>query len=373
MESLESSRIFVKNLPPNINEVDFRKHFSSKGREITDIKLIPKRRIGYVGYKSPEDAAKAVKYFNRSYIRMSRIAVEVARPITDTELPSVRKPHPASSSASTFINPSPQAKDAPLTPPSEDPSLKKRKRDDLDEADPKLQEFLEVMDPKHASKKLREDIGVSGEVEMAPPPVEDESDGEYEEIPAKGPKAVAKETPPVVANDESVPPPQPETVPEVPAPEVVKEAPPTGATDDDWLRSRTNRLLDLVDPDDPSFAARNAPAADAAPLQIPTTAGPSTEEGQPVQDTTVDHPEGPAEPEDGDTAETLIQKTARLFVRNLPYTATEDNLRTRFEKFGAIEEVCKQRHSAFASPPSSWLAPCQHDESMIGTSYTHSW
>lgn len=82
-KSLESSRIFVKNLPPNINEADFRKHFSSsKGREITDIKLIPKRRIGYVGYKSPEDAAKAVKYFNRSYIRMSRIAVDVARPVS---------------------------------------------------------------------------------------------------------------------------------------------------------------------------------------------------------------------------------------------------------------------------------------------------
>jgi multiple RNA-binding domain-containing protein 1 len=82
MESLESSRVFVKNLPPNINEADFRKHFSSKGREITDIKLIPKRRIGYVGYKTPEDAAKAVKYFNRSYIRMSRIAVEIARPVS---------------------------------------------------------------------------------------------------------------------------------------------------------------------------------------------------------------------------------------------------------------------------------------------------
>lgn len=81
-KSLESSRIFVRNLPPNINEADFRKHFSSKGREITDIKLIPKRRIGYVGYRSPEEAAKAVKYFNRSYIRMSRIAVELARPVS---------------------------------------------------------------------------------------------------------------------------------------------------------------------------------------------------------------------------------------------------------------------------------------------------
>ncbi|KAB5549932.1 RNA recognition domain-containing protein [Coniochaeta sp. 2T2.1] len=350
MESEESSRIFVKNLPPNINEADFRKHFSSKGREITDIRLIPKRRIGYVGYKTPEDAAKAVKYFNRSYIRMSRIAVEIARPIIDPELPTARKVHPAS----TSTKPAPQAK-TPLTPPAEDPSLKKRKRDDVDESDPKLREFLEVMDPKHAAKRQREDaIGVSGEIEMAPAPVEDESDGEYEEIPAKGSKDAPKVAPtpkvmakvaevPVVVDDDSVPPPQaePETLSNAPEPEVVKEAPPAGATDDDWLRSRTNRLLDLVDPGDPNFVVRSAaPGVDGAPpQQIPVTGGPTAEEGQPIQDTTVDHTEGPAEPEDGDTPETLIQKTARLFVRNLPYTATEENLRTRFEKFGAIEEV----------------------------------
>lgn len=298
--------------------------------------------------------------------------------ITDPELPSVKKIHPVvASSASPSTVPSSQAKNAPLAPRSEDPSLKKRKRNDLDEADPKLQEFLEVMDPKHASKKLREDIGESGGVEMAPAPIEDESDGEYDELPAKGSKDVAKEAPvapvvPVVADDESMLPPQTETTPQdVPAADVVKEAPQvplTAATDDDWLRSRTNRLLDLVDPDDPSFATRSVLVGDAAPVQIPITTGPGSKEGQPVQDTTVDHPEEPAEPLDGDTAETLIQKTARLFVRNLPYTATEDSLRTRFGKFGIIEEVRKQRHCV----PSFSLA-CQHDESMIGTSYTHSW
>lgn len=77
----ESSRIFVKNLPPKITEADFRKHFS-RGREITDIKLIPNRRIGFVGFKSSQDAAHAVKYFDRSYIRMSRIAVALAKPVS---------------------------------------------------------------------------------------------------------------------------------------------------------------------------------------------------------------------------------------------------------------------------------------------------
>lgn len=79
---MDSSRIFVKNLPPTITEADFRKHFSAQGREITDVKLIPHRRIGFVGYKSHDDAARAVKYFNKTFIRMSRISVDLAKPVS---------------------------------------------------------------------------------------------------------------------------------------------------------------------------------------------------------------------------------------------------------------------------------------------------
>jgi multiple RNA-binding domain-containing protein 1 len=35
-----------------------------------------------------------------------------------------------------------------------------------------------------------------------------------------------------------------------------------------------------------------------------------------------------------------ISKNGRLFVRNLPYTATEDDLRNHFQPFGSLEEVC---------------------------------
>lgn len=76
-----SSRIFVRGLPPNITEDDFKKHFSAK-HPITDAKCYTNRRIGYVGFRTPEDAQAAVKYFNRSYIRMSRIVVELARPVS---------------------------------------------------------------------------------------------------------------------------------------------------------------------------------------------------------------------------------------------------------------------------------------------------
>ncbi len=81
---MDTSRIFVKGLPPNLNEADLRKHFASKGH-ITDVKLIPHRRIGYVGYKSPQEAADAVKYFNRSFVRMSKISVEFAKPVSKSD------------------------------------------------------------------------------------------------------------------------------------------------------------------------------------------------------------------------------------------------------------------------------------------------
>lgn len=73
--------MFVKNLPPTISEAEFRKHFSAQGREVTDVKLFPNRRIGFVGYKSHEDATKAVKYFNKTFIRLSRISVDLAKPV----------------------------------------------------------------------------------------------------------------------------------------------------------------------------------------------------------------------------------------------------------------------------------------------------
>lgn len=76
-----TSRIFVRGLPPTLSQDEFRKHFSWL-RPVTDARLFPHRRIGYVGYSNAEDASKAVKYFNKSFIRMSRIAVELARPVS---------------------------------------------------------------------------------------------------------------------------------------------------------------------------------------------------------------------------------------------------------------------------------------------------
>ena len=80
---MASSRIFVRGLPTSYTEDEFRNHFS-KHYTVTDSRLLSQRRIGYVGFKTPQDASSAVKYFNKSFIRMSKISVELAHDASQT-------------------------------------------------------------------------------------------------------------------------------------------------------------------------------------------------------------------------------------------------------------------------------------------------
>ena len=358
---VESSRLFVKNLPPTITEADFRKHFATGGREVTDIKLIPKRRIGYVGYKTPEDAAKAVKFFNRSYIRLSKISVEIARPISDPSLPTAKKVTPRVQNKLPTPEPEPRAKEA-------DANDKKRKREGVDESDPKLKEYLDMMRPGQTTSSKLEGIygqqpSEQKDVEMAVVPADAESDDEYETIPAKKPKHREEAVEEASAAQVHAPPPVVD-----PPQDIDQDMPdakgPADATDDDWLRSRTNRLLDLVDPDDQSAL----PRAPAPPTQTPAaTSGPSPSAEAQLDRASSEAPSEPAVEKTGEeTATDQVLRTGRLFVRNLPFKATEAELVKHFQKYGETEEVSKLS-SCLWNPLSNYTR--RSDEPMIGTSY----
>ncbi|KAI9892067.1 MAG: Multiple RNA-binding domain-containing protein 1 [Vezdaea aestivalis] len=79
---MASSRIYIHGLPPNYSEGDLRAYFS-KNDDVTDVKYISRRRIGFVGYKTPDAASAAVDYFDRNFIKTSKIAVEIANPINN--------------------------------------------------------------------------------------------------------------------------------------------------------------------------------------------------------------------------------------------------------------------------------------------------
>ncbi|PSS12723.1 hypothetical protein M430DRAFT_21794 [Amorphotheca resinae ATCC 22711] len=336
---MASSRIFVKNLPPSISEDDFRKHFSSK-QEITDAKLISHRRIGYVGYKTPEDAAKAVKYFNRSFIRMSRLGVELARPISDSTLPVSRKAQREQERENAKASRKERLEAAPATNLN---AGQKRKRSDVDESDPKLKEFLEVMQPASKPKIWAEQT--MDDLTNEPPTKiqaieipEAESDAEYEAVPKKlkktSPEPVISADPVPVAGIADVPVESKPIIPEPVAPD---------ATDDDWLRNRTNRLLDLVDPADLPVGQETAAKEDADVVMaesISEVAGPNKTEQPPEVDAPKVEEEGEAaEDEKPDPVIEAIKSNGRLFVRNLPYTASEEELREHFAPYGSLEEV----------------------------------
>ncbi|KAI1082035.1 RNA-binding domain-containing protein [Whalleya microplaca] len=355
---MDSSRIFVKGLPPNLNEADLRKHFASRGH-ITDIKLIPHRKIGYVGYKSPQEAASAVKYFNRSFIRMSKIAVELAKPVADpslAELKAVRNGRPFSGASGVASSPIEQSS----TPEAKTENSKKRKRGELDESDPKLREFLGVMQP--AKNSVNTIHGIAVEATEEPPTkiaavaVDGESDDEYENVPTrrKNAQPVERRLPAAPRDDPATSHHKEEDSamdhepPEQALPNTESTGPAipdnTATTDDDWLRSRTNRLLDLVDDDDvvPTVVPpRHSPIPMASGNQDePEAVDATIEEEEKDADNQNELSDG-GEPntETHDDILESIRKTSRLFVRNLPYSATGDDIKSYFEQYGSVEEV----------------------------------
>lgn len=359
---MESSRLFVKNLPPSIKEVDFRKHFSLGGRQVTDIKLIPNRRIGFVGYKTTEEAAQAAKYFNRSYIRMSKIAVELARPIADSSVPTATT---VKDSASKLPTPEPESgasEKVKAKTNDEDANTKKRKRGEVDESDPKLKEYLNVMRPGQTTASRLE--GIQGQaaqgqdVEMPLVPVEAESDDEYEKIPARKSKRQKEGT-----EEEAITETATEIIEEVqqsaPAEATINRPQNTDATDDDWLRSRTNRLLDLVDPNDAVALAPKTTtmtqhheerSLEKLPPSSANAADETTDSATSAAETS--RHSGTKPQTDAEDAAEQIRRTARIFVRNLPFKATEAELRQHFEKYGEVDEVSSSplsNHSLFQS------------------------
>ncbi|KAI1749655.1 RNA recognition domain-containing protein [Xylaria castorea] len=355
---MESSRIFVRGLPPTISEVELRKHFSAKGN-VSDIKCFPQRRIGYVGFKTPQEASAAVKYFNRSFIRMSKINVELAKPIADR---SLSKTEPPNDLPTTSLKAKPTQQLVPSREQS-DNTAKKRKRDALDESDPKLREFLNLMQAsKISADKLH---GHEDDAALEPPTKkvaavdENEVGDEYQSMPAQPGRKTTTPPPRITPRSWK----EAQTIPIVDSTmnelastdgpiEPVREstsqaavgAQDTGADDDDWLRKRTNRLLDLAGDDEvvpigPQLTASN-PADQERDYEDREHVTP--EKANMLEGDTATAPEENLErriySQDAATLD-AIRKTARIFCRNLPYDATAEDLRTYFEKFGEVEEV----------------------------------
>lgn len=265
----------------------------------------------------------------------------------------------------------------------------KRKEDPNGKSNAKLEEYLAVMQPPKKSKTWADD---SFDTAIAPPvvpaePVENDST-ELPERESKRRKIERQE------QSTNITPSRPHTThnadssqdtdqtQELPDRTLVNDGAeaasndtPVNAehqveekTDADWLRSKTSRLLGLIDDDEQAEMSARAQERKAesvssdddadGPNQNPPNAYDSkstTQSGKPADEEEKEEPQ-----EEVDTNIDMIRNTGRLFVRNLPYHADEAGLEAVFSPFGKLEEVS---HTSVYHPSSPFVLLCHHGDS----------
>ena len=356
MASFPSSRIFIKNLPSTLTLEDFRKHFSHQF-PITDAKFLQHRRIGYVGYKTPEDAAKVVRYFHKSFMGMAKLSVELAKPVE--EFDQRRKRRRVDGAGGEGEVEEERIRNSPR--PKEDSEAHSGKRGDKAVAggrEGKLQEYLQVMQQRSKSKTWQNEDRVDVEDQACTESEiannllpESKIEDEYEPVPKKKKKVERQSevdrselpSPPNTPAEESHGDQGPVTTTTTAEPMKVDNPPP--ASDADWLRSRTSRLLGLIDNDDDTVQANLQKAeksllGEAGENQVSSLS--DDREIAAVSQVYEDDKGTDATPEQEFPArerESIL--TGRLFIRNLTYTATEKDIRAYFESHGyrELEEV----------------------------------
>ncbi|XP_054449904.1 probable RNA-binding protein 19 [Pteronotus mesoamericanus] len=139
------SRLIVKNLPNGMKEERFRQLFAAFGT-LTDCSLkFTKdgkfRKFGFIGFKSEEEAQKALNHFNKSFINTSRITVEFCKSFGDPTKPRAWSKHAQKASQS---EPPPEDKDS--LPAEAKKGKKKKAASELEKLkeDTEFQEFLSV-------------------------------------------------------------------------------------------------------------------------------------------------------------------------------------------------------------------------------------
>ncbi|ESQ55405.1 hypothetical protein EUTSA_v10024436mg [Eutrema salsugineum] len=329
------SRICVKELPKRITEERLRDVFSQKG-EITDAKVIRNNegisRFAFIGFRTEHEAQEAIKYFNKSYLDTSRISVELAYKVGDENAPRPWSRHTLKKEAKANEN-SEKSSNGILTKRGE--KIKNKPEAD----DPDLQEFLEVMQ-RGKSKIWSNDTSI-----------------------APGAEATSKKNALVKKTDEPMVSIGAEPDKAKRSSDTVKTkkkkkavAPTDDVSDAEYFKSRIKKNISDSDSDsetdsdedeagDAELAGNDDGEADAGGHEADIRVFPidgDDESGGFDKDDSDDAMEVEADAklaQESKADSDDVLDTGRLFVRNLPYTATEEELMEHFSEFGEISEV----------------------------------
>ncbi|KAI1291964.1 putative RNA-binding protein 19 [Halotydeus destructor] len=186
------SRIIVKNLPKNITQDKLREYFASKG-EVTDVHMKHDkngkfRNFAYIGFKAESQATDAVTTLDKTYMDSCKLIVE---PCSQEAIPFEEK-FELKRKAKEMKNSS-EAKKKPEKKP------KKPKIDPFEEFkdDPSFAEFLEVQRNVGEKKALWADDNPmsknhNSDVEKGDSGHESSISENHEDLPKKSPQAKPK-------------------------------------------------------------------------------------------------------------------------------------------------------------------------------------
>lgn len=369
------TRVIVKNLPKYMDEKRMREHFGAMG-EVTDVKIVrlkdeeggsKSRQFGFVGYRSDEEAAKAVKYFHRTFIDTCRINVDLAKKAGDAGIPRPWSKHSVGSSAFEKRNPTrDEERKSRESMAREGVKNETRKHNVIDpklEEDPEFQEFMQVMQPRSTSKLWANDDTAPGRenagqriprpkkggsknnkevrlVESRAPGgagmylkrtherfaddedggSDDSSDGEYQDMEEQGTDH-GSDAESLEEADEAV----------------LDE----GVTDLEYLRSRMRKAIgEDKRPREDSEAILEGDSPSKSNQDADTSSSKSTS-----QDTNEELQNGDVEEDTLATGGIALEdaenetEPERLFVKNIPYTTTEAELAEVFSAFGELQTV----------------------------------
>lgn len=350
------SRVIVKNLPYNADEEKLKSHFGAR-HPVTDVKLMrgrdgKSRRFCFLGFKSDESAADVVKYFNDSYLGTAKISVEVARSFSDDGLVSSKEKKRRAQDAE-------REREAKRKRIADEEKLAKKARKaaaarglDLgDESNPKLKEFLEVygnrqnntqswknddimIDVNTVSQaeedKKKEDERNKKMLQMA----EGESDDEYQDMNKLGNHKESKgegnddkeeEGDGMMSLSDWTQLATQNTDNNESDGEGEKKDDNEDISDAEWLRKHQSRI-----PDEGSKEAEEIRKKDREALK-------KEQEAAELQ-AKLEKEKVPQKTEEEKNIE-KIERSKRLFLRNLLYSSTEDDFRNLFSKYGQLEEV----------------------------------
>ncbi|KAJ2823753.1 Multiple RNA-binding domain-containing protein 1 [Coemansia sp. 'formosensis'] len=270
------------------------------------------RRFGFVGYRSEDEALAAQQYFNNSFIDTSKVSVEIAKPFGDASLPRAWSVYTKGTTLYNQVH-------GVVEKRAETPVKKSQKAirtlyEELladNQDDPRFKEFLQVMAPRANNKTWTNDdysewhSKEQDVVNSAVAARREQLEGEAVATSANSTRVGSRKKATGAADAEPA----------------EGQDSGSGMSDMEWLRKHMSTKADLDDDDEEEEPKPTAAAADDAPAQD-EAAGGSTDLAVAVA-----------------SIVSQIQDTGRLFIRNLPYLATEEDLRAAFEKFGPLSEV----------------------------------